>query len=332
VTAIDNPDSTPSDPVALPANGATAEFGDKVSVYYDGYWIRYYAPPEDSLQEKKALLDSLTRRAFHHTESGINTPGERLGMARKYYETEQDPARKRINAGMLAGALFNRATDIFTTIVGLEERGVHISQQNELMGQCSRCFAEALELGKMVKHYSGEEGVDELWGEPFKVFTMPIAAYFESRYIKIAQTFRDIDIIIDRLDEVFGTSSDLEGLLPLFRSIRSAAIEEVETMRTDEVMFRIWPRFVAAKEAIEDFRPVRMPDASGEDLRTLEDGLRLAHMGKDIIDYLVGVRVPMPKTTRNFLNNCDRYTQTGSLDSEFSCVTPTESQREQDEA
>ena len=316
MTPVDNPDAVPTDPMAIPVNGTIAEFGGKVSVFYDGYWIRYYAPPTDSLQEKKALLDSLTRRAFHHTESGINTPGERLEMARKYYEAEQDSARKRINAGMLAGALFNRATDIFTTIVGLEEKGVHISEQNELMGQCSRCFAEALELGKMVKHYSGEEGVDELWGEPFKVFTMPIAAYFESRYIKIAQTFRDIDIIIDRLAHVFGKSPDLEGLLLLFQNLRSAAIEEVETMRADEVIFRIWPQFVAAKESIEDYRPTGMQDAGGEKLRQLEDGLRLAHMGKDIIDYLVGVRVPMPKTTRNFLDNCDRYEQAGSLDSE----------------
>jgi hypothetical protein len=314
------PDQKSSGAIISPENGTIAEIGDKVSVYYDGYWIRYYAPPIDSLQEKKALVDSLTRRAFHHTESGINTPGERLELAREYYEAEKDPARKRVNAGMLAGALFNRATDIFTTIVELEEKGVHISQQNELMGQCSLCFEEALELGKMVRHNSGEEGVDELWGEPFKAFTMPIESFFESRYIKIAQTFRDIDRIIDRLAEVFEKIPGLEGLLPLFRNIRSAGMEEVETMRTDEVIFHIWPRFVAAKEAIEYFRSREMIEASGEALRFLEDGLRLAHTGKNIIGYLVGVRVPMPKTTRNFLSNCDRYQQTGSLDSEFHCV------------
>ena len=57
---------------------------------------------------------------------------------------------------MLAGALFNRAADIFTTVVDLEAKGVHISPDNELMRQCGEFFGEALELGKTVKHYSGQ--------------------------------------------------------------------------------------------------------------------------------------------------------------------------------
>jgi len=76
---------------------------------------------------------------------------------------------------MLAGALFNRATDVFTAIVELEEKGVMISSENELMRTCGECFAEALELGKQVKHHSGEEGIDELWGEPSRAFTLPKA-------------------------------------------------------------------------------------------------------------------------------------------------------------
>ena len=112
-----------------PANATTREVDGKQEVYYDGYWIRWYEPPHDNLQEKKALIDSLTRRAFHHTESGINTPGDKLDVARTCYEQAKNPDCKRVNGAMLAGALFNRATDIFTTVVDLEEKGVHISQQ-----------------------------------------------------------------------------------------------------------------------------------------------------------------------------------------------------------
>ena len=89
----------------------------------------------------------LTRRTFHHTEPGINTPGSKVESARLSFISEQDPAKKRVNAAMLAGALFNRATDIFTSIVDLESKGIAVNQDNNLMLECSACFEEALELG-----------------------------------------------------------------------------------------------------------------------------------------------------------------------------------------
>ena len=157
------------------ANGSRKEINGKPHIFYDGYWIRYYPPPDETLSAKRDLLLVLTRRTFHHTEPGINTPGNRVETARQAYESERAPERKRVNAAMLAGALFNRATDLFTSIVDLEERGIRIDTDNELMTQCSECFQEALELGKQVRHSSGHEGIDELWGEPLKVFTQSIA-------------------------------------------------------------------------------------------------------------------------------------------------------------
>ena len=133
-------------------NGSRKDINGRPHIYYDGYWIRYYAPPEETLAAKRDLLLSLTRRTFHHTEPGINTPGQKTEVARASYEAEQDPARKRVNAAMLAGALFNRATDIFTSIVDLESQGIEVHQDNELMRECSECFSEALELGKQVRH------------------------------------------------------------------------------------------------------------------------------------------------------------------------------------
>src|SRR5210317_1342856 len=200
----------PADPVdtapesqQTPPDGERRVIDDIEYIYYDGYWIRYYPPLEDTLANRKRLIDSLTRRAFHHTEAGINTPGRSLGIAREAYQSESDPERKRINAAMLAGALFNRATDLFTTIVDLGELGVQVSRSNELMRQCSDCFQEALTLGRQVKHHSGCEGIDEVWGEPFKAFTMPVADFYQSRFIKIAQGMRDIDRIADCMIEVF---------------------------------------------------------------------------------------------------------------------------------
>ncbi len=300
-------------------NGIIREHNGKICILIDGYWLRYYAPPANTMEEKRGLIFSLRRRVFHHTEEGINSPGWRLEIARKYYEEETDPKLKRVKAAMLAGSLFNRATDIFASVVDLEEKGIHVDDTNQLMKQCESCFVEALELGKQVKHFSGEEGVDELWGEPFKAFSYPIDKFFESRYIKLAQTFAAIDKIIDRMAAVFINVDGFQRVLPLLEELRDAAKTEVETMRRDEAIYEVWPRYVAAKEAIAEFKPCGLKEQIREDgLRYWEDGLRLLHMGKEVVSHLSGVRVPMPVTTKNFMATCDLYEQNGSLDSEFS--------------
>ena len=293
-----------------PENGTIGGHDGKICIYMDGYWIRYYAPPANTMSEKRALILSLRRRVFHHTEQGINSPGRRLEIARKFYEKEQDPARKRVKAAMLAGSLFNRATDIFASVVDLEEKGIKVDETNQLMQQCEACFIEALELGKQVKHFSGEEGVDELWGEPFKAFSMPIDKFFSSRYVKLAQTFAAIDQVVDRMIHVFNSVEGFEAVKPLLDELREASKTEVETMRRDEAIYEVWPRYVAAKEALGDFKPCDL--SGGENsLRYWEDGLRLLVMGRDVISFLAGVRVPMPVTTRNYMANCDLYEQNG---------------------
>ena len=148
------------------ANGQHQTIDGVDKVYYDGYWIKYYAPPDDTLAAKKQLIQALTRRLFNHVEHGINIPGRRLEEARTAYERETDPARKRVNRAMLAGAYFNRAADIFTKLVELQELGVAINQHNELMRECGQCLLHALDLGKAVRHRNGDESIDELWGEP----------------------------------------------------------------------------------------------------------------------------------------------------------------------
>lgn len=295
-------------------NGLIKDFDGKACIYYDGYWIRYYAAPEDTLSEKKILIESLTRRAFHHTEPGINTPGDKLDLARSAYDNETDPRRKRVNAAMLAGALFNRATDIFTIIVELGEKGVHISRQNELMKQCGECFKEALELGKHVKHYSGEEGIDELWGEPFRAFTMPMEQFYESRYIKIAQTMRAIERITNEMSKVFGALAEFNGAVPLISEMARAAMLEAETIRRDWAIFNVWPRFVAACEALEEFKASIGAGAGDTKKRLVMDGKQLLVEGRDVLTYLAGARVPMPKTTREYLDKCAYFAEHGHLE------------------
>jgi len=297
-----------------PENGTIEQIDGVVSIYYDGYWIRYYEPPVDTLLARKRLIASLTRRTFHHTEPGINTPGENLELARAAYEKETDPRRKRVNGAMLAGALFNRATDIFREVAELTTKGVQISQENELMRECAHCFEEALEIGKCVRHYSGEEGIDELWGEPFKAFTMPLEQFYKSRYIKIAQAMRSIDAVIDKLKSIFEARAEFADVVPLLEELCDAAKREAETMRSDEVIFEVWPRYVAAADAINDYEPrVEDRELSDAEFRRVYDGLQLLREGRNVITYLSGARVPMPKTTAEFLAKCNEYQSKGYI-------------------
>jgi len=299
-----------SDPGFPPPNGTISNQEGEPHIFYDGYWIRYYEPPPETLTQKKKLLDALTKRTFHHTEAGINTPGDKLDIAREAYENEQDPRKKRVNAAMLAGALFNRATDIFNTIVDLEQRGIKITRDNALMQQCSACFSEALDLSKNVRHHSGEEGVDELWGEPVKVFTMPISTYYTSRYRKIAQAMREIDTIGEALKQTLSTHSCFDEVRPLIDSFITIAKKESQILRSDRNYYQIWPEFVADGDALTEFMASIPRGASAELERHIKRGVTLLRSGKDLITWIANVRVPMPVSTASFLEKCNRYRET----------------------
>ncbi|MEE9320627.1 MAG: hypothetical protein V3U76_09305 [Granulosicoccus sp.] len=288
-----------------PENGTRCTIDGAHYIYFHSYWVRYYAPLLESLATRKTLIDNLTKRAFHHTEPGINTPGERLEMARTAYENQTDPELKRVNAAMLAGALFNRATDIFTAIVELEEKGVRISRDNELMKACGNYFKEALELGKEVRHHSGEEGIDELWGEPFRAFTVPITTYYESRFIKVAQTMANIDNLAATLRDTLCSRPEFANLSPLIDVFATAAKHESETMRSDACIFEIWPRFVAAGETLGQFQPRLQPGSSDECRYVMEEAVSTMIAGRDLINWIARARVPMPGSTRKFTSRCD---------------------------
>ncbi|MFK8078775.1 MAG: hypothetical protein AB8B97_00700 [Granulosicoccus sp.] len=275
-------------------------------IFYNGYWVRYYEPLEESLSSRKTLIDNLTRRAFHHTEPGINTPGERLDTARRYYNNQTDPALKRVNAAMLAGALFNRATDIFTAIVELEEKGVRISRDNELMRDCGDYFKEALELGMEVRHFSGEEGIDEVWGEPFRAFTLPITSYYESRFIKVAQAMAGIDKLASLMKETFCHRPEFSDIAPLIDSYATAARHECETMKSDVHIFDIWPRFVAEGEALAAVKPRIQPGCSRECQYVMEEAQKTLVAGRNLINWIARARVPMPRSSKVYLERVER--------------------------
>jgi hypothetical protein len=279
----------------------------RLRVFYDGYWVRAYEVPADTLSAKKRLIEALTTRLFNHVEHGLNIPGMRLNDARSAYETEADPQRKRVKGAMLAGALFNRATDLITKLVEIQALGVEIEPDNELMRACGEHLQEALSLGKMVLHRSGEEGIDELWGEPFKAFAFPIEDFYRSRYIKIAQTMAAIDFIGAEMTRLFGSLAIFGGFEPLVGELVKAAKSKCETLRTDEDIFDVWTSFAVAAERLAAHKPSLPADATAREHEWAAQGAHLIRRGKDLISDITRARVPMPKSTREYIEECERY-------------------------
>ena len=94
----------------------------------------------------------------------------------------------------------------------------------------------------------------------------------------------------------------------MIRQYATAAREECELMKSDPDFFRSWPEFVALGDRISQFSPDfpghETPLARSELLR----GLALIIEGKNLLSYMAGVRVPMPKSIEDYflaLNNFD---------------------------
>lgn len=281
-------------------------------VFYDGYWIKTYPVPNDTLEAKKKLIEALTRRLFNHTEHGLNIPGTRLREARESYESETDTARKRVKGAMLAGALFNRAADIFRKLVELQACGIEILSDNPLMRECGKCLLDAMELGRCVLHRSGEEGIDELWGEPFRAFSIPLEDFYESRYIKIGRVLRDIDRISQAMIDTFSGIPAFADIEAPVLDLASAAKIKTETLRTDGDIFDVWARMVTAAERLGELA-LRCDGnvLSSPMTYNLSDGLQLIRQGRDLIFYISRARTAMPKSTQDFINRCATYLATG---------------------
>jgi len=288
-------------------NGTCKNIDGIDRVYYDGYWIKCYEPPKDNLTDKKRLIQALTRRLFNQMEHGINIPGRLLDKVRDAYEAENDPAKKRVKGGMLAGALFNRAADIFTKLVELEDCGVEILPGNDLMHACGECLQEALVYGKLVRHRNGDEGIDELWGEPFKAFIVSIEDFYQSRYLKIAMTMKNIDQVADFMVDCTENDPRYQGIKRLILDYAEKARRKCETLRTDDVILDVWTDFVVAGEKIQGFKADNTGLDNGKELMDEMDRHLLLDQGVRLIADITRARTSMPKSTDKYLGMCQRY-------------------------
>ncbi len=288
-------------------NGVRKKINNIEKIFFDGYWIKYYQSPKDNLSYKRDLIQSLTRRLFNHMEHGINIPGRFVDRVRDAYEAETDPRKKRVKGAMLAGALFNRGADIFDQLVEMEAGGGKIRQGNDLLHTCGKCLQEALKYGELVRHRNGDEGIDELWGEPFKALIMSIDDFYQSRYIKIALTMKNIDQVAGYMIDNLNADSRYNGIEPLIRSYAEKARCKCETLRTDDDIFEVWTDFVVAGEWVMAYEPKPETPDSEQSMAAEMERRHLLRQGVKLIEDITRARTVMKGSSKKFRALCERF-------------------------
>ena len=111
-------------------------------------------------------------------------------------------------------------------------------------------------------------------------------------------------------DGLFAGSQLFGDVERRIRNFADAAKLKCETLRTDPVIFEVWPTFVTAGDQLSHIRS-RLPLTTGDgDKREAEDGIRLIEQGKKLLTYIARARVSMPKSMQSFIAQCDHYSQT----------------------
>ena len=100
------------------------------------------------------------------------------------------------------------------------------------------------------------------------------------------------------------------GIEPLLRDFGAAAKLKSETLHTEPDIFDVWAAFVAAGERLSAFTPALPAAATGEEQLQAAQGRALVKQSKDLIFDVTRARVPMPKSTRELLERCERFRAT----------------------
>jgi hypothetical protein len=82
---------------------------------------------------------------------------------------------------------------------------------------------------------------------------------------------------------------------------------KTETLRTDPVIFDVWPKFVVASEKLLATGVTKRSNESCMACWEVDEGKRLLEEGTKLITHIVRARVPMPKSTQSFIDRCNDY-------------------------
>ena len=137
----------------------------------------------------------------------------------------------------------------------------------------------------------------------------PITAYYESRFIKVAQAMANIDKVVVSLCGMFCSRPEFAEIAPLLDDYASAAKHECETMKSDVCIFNIWPEFVAAGEALGAVQAEIQVNCSRECYYVMEEAQKTLVAGRNLINWVARARVPMPHSTKTYLARIESLKQ-----------------------
>ena len=106
--------------------------------------------------------------------------------------------------------------------------------------------------------------------------------------------------------EVLEPAPQMRGIGEQILAYAAAAREESEIMKSDPDFFYSWPKFVTLAEELKDRCAAGLPDGSGQE-HIAARARQLLCDGIDLISYIAGVRVPMPKSARLYLEELGRF-------------------------
>ncbi len=86
-----------------------------------------------------------------------------------------------------------------------------------------------------------------------------------------------------------------------------------ETIRTDPVMFDVWPSYIAAKEEYEDSLNSLLTDINDKKNIQFMYAYRLIKEGGVLLIKLATLRVPIPASVRSFTNRCKDFTEKNEI-------------------
>ena len=99
----------------------------------------------------------------------------------------------------------------------------------------------------------------------------------------------------------FAATPMFSGIEPRIREFAEAAKVKCETLRTDVDIFDVWTSFAVSGEKLAIFQPLMSDSPSLAEQRQASQGSQLITHGKDVVSHITRARVPMPKTSREFI-------------------------------
>ena len=118
---------------------------------------------------------------------------------------------------------------------------------------------------------------------------------------------RDIDLISTTLINLFGKADSFSQVLAELEELAICCKEVTETMRSDPAMIDIWAHYVSIADELRAFKPRSREGITNAERAMARRGKELILAGVELMNDMANMRIPLPKTTHDFIQKCDAF-------------------------